>query len=53
MKLVLASTSPYRKELLSRLGLEFTCIEPRVDEENLKVKLGNYLLYADISPPVQ
>lgn len=46
MKLVLASTSPYRKELLSRLGLEFICIEPRVDEENLKVKLQ----HLDYSP---
>ena len=30
--LVLASTSPYRKELLERLGVAFTCIAPQVDE---------------------
>lgn len=30
--LVLASTSPYRRELLERLGLPFECISPEVDE---------------------
>ncbi len=30
--LVLASTSPYRRELLSRLGLDFETASPRVDE---------------------
>jgi len=30
--LVLASTSPYRKELLQRLGLEFRTAAPNVDE---------------------
>lgn len=30
--LVLASTSPYRKELLERLGVPFTCVAPEVDE---------------------
>lgn len=30
--LVLASTSPYRKELLQRLGLEFQTAAPNVDE---------------------
>lgn len=30
--LVLASTSPYRRELLARLGLPFTAVAPRVDE---------------------
>jgi len=30
--LVLASTSAYRKALLQRLGLPFTCVDPRVDE---------------------
>ncbi|KFN50421.1 Maf family protein [Arenimonas composti] len=30
--LVLASTSPYRRELLARLGLAFTAAAPRVDE---------------------
>jgi septum formation protein len=30
--LILASTSRYRKELLARLGLSFSCIAPGVDE---------------------
>lgn len=30
--LVLASTSPYRRELLSRLGLAFESVAPKVDE---------------------
>lgn len=32
MRLVLASTSRYRRELLARLGLEFECAAPGVDE---------------------
>ena len=31
-RLLLASTSPYRRELLSRLRLPFACVSPRVDE---------------------
>lgn len=31
--LVLASTSPYRRELLGRLGLEFSTCSPDVDEQ--------------------
>jgi septum formation protein len=34
-KLILASTSKYRKELLTRLGLAFTCVSPEVDEQVL------------------
>lgn len=30
--LVLASTSPYRRELLARLGLPFECVAPSFDE---------------------
>lgn len=30
--LILASTSPWRRELLERLGLPFTCVAPQVDE---------------------
>ena len=30
--LVLASTSPYRREMLARLGLPFRCMAPDVDE---------------------
>lgn len=39
MKLILASTSPYRKALLMRLGLPFTCVAPGVDEHAFK-RLG-------------
>lgn len=35
MQLVLASTSPYRKELLSRLKLPFEVVAPEVDETPL------------------
>jgi septum formation protein len=31
-ELILASGSPYRRELLSRLGLEFSVVSPDVDE---------------------
>jgi len=34
-KLILASTSKYRKELLTRLGVPFTCVDPDVDERAL------------------
>lgn len=34
-KLVLASTSPYRRELLQRLGLPFETANPRTDESPL------------------
>ena len=47
-KLVLASTSPYRRELLNRLGLPFEVANPRADEsplpdetpENLALRLS-------------
>lgn len=32
MQLILASTSPFRKMLLEKLGLEFQCESPHVDE---------------------
>jgi len=35
-ELVLASTSPYRRKLLERLGVPFRCRAPRVDEEAMK-----------------
>ncbi len=35
-KLVLASTSPFRAELLGRLGLSFTCVSPECDETPLE-----------------
>ena len=36
MHLILASTSPYRRDLLSRLGLPFEALAPACDEEALK-----------------
>ena len=35
MKLILASTSPFRKEILNKLGVEFDTISPEVDEAAL------------------
>ena len=35
MKLILGSTSPFRKELLERLQIDFSCISPDVDETHL------------------
>ena len=32
MEIVLASTSPYRRKLMRRLGLPFQCVAPEVDE---------------------
>lgn len=32
MDLILASTSPYRRQLLERLGVPFRCVAPQVDE---------------------
>lgn len=34
-KILLASSSPYRRQLLSRLGLEFDCQSPAIDETPL------------------
>ena len=35
MRLILASSSPYRKEMLLRLGIPFECISPDIDETPL------------------
>ncbi len=40
MDLVLASTSPYRRALMERLGLPFRCRAPLCDEDQLKMELG-------------
>lgn len=42
--LVLASTSPYRKELLQRLGLEFTTAAPNVDEAHQPGEIPEHLV---------
>ncbi len=34
--LILASSSPYRKALLERLGIPFSCISPNIDEQMLE-----------------
>jgi septum formation protein len=36
MKVILASTSPYRRALVARLGIPFECVAPGVDEEALR-----------------
>jgi septum formation protein len=36
MDLILASTSPYRRTLVERLGVPFRCVAPPVDEQALK-----------------
>lgn len=46
MKLVLASTSVYRRSLLSKLGIEFSCVKPLINEEKLHLKLQGL----DLSP---
>lgn len=38
-KIYLASTSPYRRQLLSRLALPFDYRNPEVDEDNFKEKI--------------
>lgn len=38
-KLILASSSTFRKELLEKLGIPFTCIKPEIDESAYKNKL--------------
>ncbi|MBM6928262.1 Maf family protein [Parasutterella secunda] len=35
-KLVLGSSSPYRKELLQRLGIDFECVSADIDESRLE-----------------
>ncbi len=40
MDLILASTSPYRKALIERLGVPFRCVDPGVDESTLKAELA-------------
>lgn len=35
LSLVLASTSPFRRELLGRLGIAFVCVSPGIDEAPL------------------
>ena len=41
--LLLASSSPYRKVLLERLGLPFTCASPDIDETPIQGEAGETL----------
>ncbi len=45
--LVLASTSPYRRELLERLGVPFRCQAPRIDEDLWKADVEGPRLLAE------
>lgn len=40
-KIILASKSPYRKQLLERLGIPFSCITADFDENPLKDKISD------------
>lgn len=39
MKLILASSSPRRKQILDRIGLKFEIISPNINESDLSVKM--------------
>jgi len=47
-KIILASSSKYRKELLLRLGLEFECISPDVDEDKYKDEIPDPIILAKV-----
>lgn len=40
-RIILASKSPYRKQLLTRLGIQFDCIDSGLDESILKAQINN------------
>lgn len=40
-EVVLASTSPYRRQLLERLRLPFTCVAPHIDESKVKASIAD------------
>lgn len=40
-QVILASTSPYRKALMGRLGIPFLTARPEVDEEAYKARIGD------------
>jgi septum formation protein len=44
MKLILASTSPYRKLLLQKLQIPFTCMAPEIDETPLPAEPAEKLV---------
>lgn len=40
-RIILASKSPYRKQLLQRLGLDFDCIDSGLDESIIKAQISD------------
>lgn len=40
-ELILASTSPYRRQLLDRLGIPFRCVSPGIDEDDAKRRISD------------
>ena len=46
-ELILASTSPYRRELLARLGVPFQCESPGVDEDAAKRAISDPVVLAE------
>lgn len=44
-RIVLASSSPWRRDLLSRLGLPFTCASPDIDERPLANETPSALVH--------
>jgi septum formation protein len=48
MKIILASTSKYRAQLIEKLGLPFECVKPLADEEMIKS-----LLLAENASPIE
>ncbi len=41
MEIILASKSPYRKQLLEQLGIEFKCVDSNFDEDGLKSSISD------------
>lgn len=44
MKLILASTSPYRRTILEKLCIPFSCVAPNIDETPLKSETADELV---------
>ena len=44
MKLILGSSSPFRRELLDRLGLDYECDSPEIDETRLDGETAEQLV---------
>lgn len=42
MNIILASSSIYRKKLLSQLNIDFTCISADIDEDSYKEKIADH-----------